>query len=82
MSKKGKAIAIARVRAAARESVAKAACIDSPFKSLLMYGTEYTAQLNVAAVARIPHEHFNSAGKIDKRKVRRHDRKSHRLARR
>ncbi len=76
MSKKGKAIALSSARAAARKVVAESLCINSEFKSLMMYGVQETARISVALVNRTPHQYFNSAGKIDKRKVRRHDRKN------
>ena len=79
MSKQGKAIAIIQVCLESAESllnvIAKTTHMTGIAGPALLASAKTCADFRISTVQQIPHQHFNAKGKIDKRKVRRHDRK-------
>lgn len=79
MSKQGKAIAIANkvIELSIIVLKSKTATINSPewLREAHVLGVIGQADYTIRHMKSTPHQYFNAEGKIDKRKVRRHERK-------
>lgn len=83
MSKQGKAIAASRMAIGKAKSMRDMDifinAMVGPARSIIgcpmVYANKVTWDNRIDKLAHTPHQYFNDAGKIDKRKKRKHDRK-------
>jgi len=87
MSKQGKAIALDKLKALSMMAMGGSAIsatqiirkypgpVGAIMASTTIMSSRAMSQIQMQGLINTPHQYFNDAGKIDKRKARRHDRK-------